>query len=97
MIQGQSNYECVNAFLRAHPISTAGALNTHTITVENKEDGDVYTKATVPFWWMNKAVVQGVLTLALEASKHGAKVYLRKDAIELQFIHSACDPQEGSW
>lgn len=93
--------EEIDKFIKDHPIFTDGSLNRYTIEVEEKDDGDEWVAATLPFWDNNNAVVTGVLTFAQDALKQHpdttsvhirAKIGSYNTFVEVCFHTHFCDP-----
>lgn len=85
--------ENVESFLVKHPVDTGGAINEHHISITEEDDGDVYFRVNIPFWWHNHVVARTVLNLAYAAScLPNTTTFTYYDKIVIHFFQSVCDP-----
>jgi len=84
--------EQVTQFILDNPIRTDGALTEYLISIDIEDDGDSYSRVTLPFWFQNEQVVTDVLSFLTKAHALGAQVYLRNGEAVVDFFHSVCDP-----
>jgi hypothetical protein len=86
--------EGIKKFIDQHPIDTGGAMKEHQMSIEIRDDGDIYAVVHVDYWPGNKYVSRGVFSLVMEAMQRDAtatQIYLNPNYVELHLYISVCD------